>query len=62
VVATRIRAGSLLLVLLLGFSLAVARPAQACSCDGTWDTEEEFQRSDAVFAGEVVEVKELPIE
>jgi hypothetical protein len=62
VAATRIRAGFLLLVLLLGFSLVVARPAQACSCAGMWDTEEEFLRSDAVFAGEVVEVKELPME
>jgi hypothetical protein len=64
VVSTRMRAGSLLLALLLGFSFVavVATPAHACSCAGMWDTEEEFRRSDAVFAGEVVEVEELPME
>ena len=63
-VATRVRLGYVLLALLLGFSLVAvgARPAYACSCAGTWDTDEEFQRSDAVFAGEVVEVGELSME
>ena len=62
--ATRVRAGYVLLALLLGFSLVAvgARPAYACSCAGTWDTDEEFQRSTAVFAGEVVEVGELSVE
>ena len=62
--ATRVRAGYVLLALLLGFSLVAggARPAYACSCAGTSDTDEEFQRSDAVFAGEVVEVGELSVE
>jgi hypothetical protein len=63
VVATRVRAACVFLALLLGFSLVVgARPAYACSCAGMWDTDEEFQRSDAVFAGEVVEVGELSVE
>lgn len=62
-VSTRMRAGSLLLTLMLGFSLVAlgARPAYACSCAGT-STEEQFRRSDAVFAGEVVEVGKFPIE
>ena len=54
-VATRVRADCVFLALLLGFSLVVgARPAHACSCAGMWDTDEEFQRSDAVFAGGVL--------
>ena len=63
-VATRVRVGYVFLALLLGFSLVAvgARPAYACSCAGTWDTDEEFQRSTAVFAGEVVEVGELSVE
>ena len=63
-VSTRVRAGYVSLALLLGFSLVAvgARPAYACSCAGMWDTDEEFQRSDAVFIGEVVEVGELPVE
>lgn len=63
-VATRIRAGSIFLALVMTLSLVFlgASPARACSCAGTWDTKEEFRRSDAVFSGEVVEVGELPAE
>ncbi len=63
VVMTRMRTGLFLLALLLGFSLvaAGARPAYACSCAGS-STEEQFRRSDAVFAGEVVEVGKFPME
>ena len=61
-VSRRMRAGSVLLALLMGLSLvaAGAQPAFACSCAGGGSTEEEFRQSTAVFSGEVVEVGELP--
>lgn len=56
VVSTRMRAGSLLLALLLGFSFVavVARPAHACSCAGGSDASVAYDGADAVFAGEMV--------
>lgn len=56
VVSRRMRAGSVLLALLLGFSVVAvgARPAFACSCAGGESAEEAFQRADAVFSGEMV--------
>lgn len=58
------RAGSLLLALAMVLSLTAldARPAYACSCALPGSTEEAFRNSDAVFAGEVVEIEELPME
>ncbi len=64
VVSRRMRAGSILLALLLGFSLVAvdARPAFACSCAERRSTEEAHRSSDAVFSGEVVEIGKLPME
>lgn len=55
-VSRRMRAGSVLLALLMGLSLAAvgARPAFACSCAGGESPEQAFQRADAVFTGEMV--------
>ena len=56
----------LLILALLGNLVLAAGPyaggAHACSCAGSWSTEEEFRRSTAVFSGEVVEVGKLPME
>ena len=54
----------MLLVLVMGLSLAVldARPAHACSCAASRSNEEAFRWSDAVFSGEVVDIGELPPE
>jgi len=62
VASRRMRAGSILLTLLLGFSLvaADARPAFACSCAEGRSTEEALRSSDAVFFGEVVDIGKLP--
>lgn len=57
VVSTRMRAGSLLLVLLLGFSLVVARPAHACSCMDV-PLKNDIRKSDAVFSGEARSIDE----
>jgi hypothetical protein len=64
VASRRMRAGSILLTLLLGFSLvaADARPAFACSCAEGRSTEEALRSSDAVFFGEVVDIGKLPME
>lgn len=55
-VSRRMRAGSVLLALLMGLSLVAvgARPALACSCAGGESTEEAFRRADAVFSGKMV--------
>lgn len=54
-----------LLILALAANLVLftgpgAGGAYACSCAGTWSTEESYRRADAVFSGEVVEVEESP--
>jgi hypothetical protein len=56
----------LLILALLGNLVLAAGPyaagAHACSCAGMSDTDDVFRRSNAVFAGEVVEIGELPTE
>ncbi|QIN84165.1 hypothetical protein GBA63_17060 [Rubrobacter tropicus] len=63
-IPTVMRAGSLLLALAMVLPLTAlgARPAYACSCALSESTEEAFRSSDAVFAGEVVKIGELPME
>ena len=58
------RIASLLVALATGLSLAATLgvgSAYACSCAGSRSTEQAFRMADAVvFAGEVVEIGELP--
>lgn len=52
-----IRAASVAAAFVLVFVLAggpYVQTAHACSCAGTWNVEEEFRASDAVFSGEMV--------
>ena len=58
-VSRRMRAGSVLLALLMGLSLAAvgARPAFACSCADV-PLENDIRDADAVFSGEVRSIDE----